>query len=267
MELNIGMKYHNVKWKVSETLQIIKYYNIKKYGDLKLNHDIDSIMRKSHTMGLPSIKRKTYTSQVKINNKIHNYVYQICKTYNKKRRLDLDFIDKISPKNLTIVKNSFPKMYFDRMLKETKTLIFIENNKRCPSQKATKKSERSLGGFLNMEQFYKKSLLFLGELEKAKVKNGIKSMVGKKVVKSDETMVELISFVKKNKYIPKGNFGKTIKERRLGRFYSATCTKNGNNYRSDLTIPHMNFLLQYMEYGGFKKTRQFYKETIYERNN
>ena len=153
IELEMGIKYKRVKWGVSDTLTIVKNYNLKKYKDMGLSRHSDKVMRKAQNMKLPLIKRRSDKMQKTINNKIYNYVVTICNHYNKNRRLNMNYVNKINKRHLIVVKNCFPKMCFDRMVRETKVLNFMEENKRSPSLIAKDKKERSLGQFLNNQQY------------------------------------------------------------------------------------------------------------------
>ena len=259
IELNIGVKYKRVKWSVSETLTIVKNYNLKKYKDMGLSLHSDKVRRKAQNMKLPLIKRKSNKMQRKINNKIYNYVVVICNHYNKNRRLNMNYINKINKKHLIVVKNCFPKMCFDRMVRETKVLNFMEENKRSPFLKSKDKTERRIAQFLNNQQYSKKDEMFLDAVELMKAKNGIKSKLGEKKPKADVTMKQLIRFIKKNKRMPIRSGALDKEELRLASYFGNTCLPTGSNPNPELVKPHLNLFLKYMEHPSYTKTKRFFE--------
>ena len=261
IELNVGMKYNVVKWSLEETLTVLKNYNLKKISEYGLNRSEKSISAKTRLMKLPLIIRRTPTSQKNINNKIYKYVITICHYYNKNRKLNMKYIGKISKKHLVIVKNCLPKAYFNVIMRETIVLDFIDKNKRLPRLNSKNKKEKSLAEFVNIVQYNKKNTLFLSELEKVKLKNGIKSKVGELKPKKEDTINYLIGFIVKNKRIPSTTAeGADAYERKLGRFFGSVFRPSGISYDAELIAPFKELVDKYGDNLLYNKSPEYFAE-------
>lgn len=261
IELKMGFKNKNVNWTLTESFHLLKNYNIKKprhLGD-DIYRSADEVSRKIALMGLSLIKRKGEKRQKVINNILCKHVLTICNYYNKNGKLNMGYIKKIRKKHLPIVKSCFPKVYFNRMEKETEVVNFIEKNKRLPNLKAKNKKEKRLGEFVNNEQYNKRDLIFCAKLEELKIRHGILSKTGEKKPRKEETMKELVKFVKINKRLPTSH-AYNKREARLGRFFEASCKRTGILYNKQFVKPYVKLFVKYMTQGVYWKTLGFYKE-------
>jgi len=246
VELKVGFKNNTVSWSLDETLHLIKNYKLMAYKELNIKRTTKMITRKVALIKLKNIIRKTRKKQVKINNKICNYIKTICNYYNKNKRLNLNYINKIPKKYRTIVENSFPKAIYGIINKQTEVFRFIEENKRMPSAKAISLRERRLFHFVNMRQYNKTDYIFINKLEEVKFKNSILSKLGEKKPRVDQTIVKLISWIKNNKRMPNTRSA-NIKERKLAHFFNASCNPNGLNFKKELVVDNIDILTKYME--------------------
>jgi len=229
----------NIKYHIEKRYYIIKHYRLKPYK--KIAQDLGLSDKQLHQLinrlKLSLLAQPTEEKQREINQTICGYIDQIIAHYNQTGTLPKI---KINLKYLTCIKQSFPKVLWDVMEKETEVINFINKYHKLPN----KMTNKTLFHFLNIAQYKKTNVIFMKRLNLLKQKYNIKDRTGEKKNKASDTMQELVNFILAHQRIPAIN-GDNY-ERKMRRFFGATCLPGGSNYKPELVKPYADLFKKYM---------------------
>lgn len=253
MKINHRYLNKNVKHHIEKRYYIIQNYKLKPRKeiaqDVGLSHkQVDRLIDR---LKLPLLTQPTEEKQREMNQKICGYIDQIIECYNQTGTLPKI---KINLKYLTCIKQSFPKVLWNVMEKETEVINFINKYRKLPNKTTNKK----LFAFLNTVQYKKNNIVFINRVNLLKQKYNIKNRIGEKRYKASDTIKELVNFVIEHKRIPTSN-GSNY-EQKLRCFFSATCLPGGSNYKPELVKPYANLFKKYMV-----TTHRYYNREIMDK--